>query len=224
MTLGKSLLLGSAAAVVLGSGAQAADLPVRKAAPVDYVRVCDWTGVGYFYIPGTDTCLKIEGLIRVEGVFVNNARQFFPTTSVGSATRLVAAGTVIPGRQRRHVGLLRSRPSRRRRPHADRLRHPAHLRPLPDRPSPGHLCRRRFGWWSEHLRQPGRQLGLPRQGLHPVRRHHGRSRAVLLRLLRRQLQLRRYRQLRYLEQRLRLHLHRRWRLLGHLRGRRPQRS
>ncbi len=83
MTLGKSLLLGSAAAVVLGSGAQAADLPVRKAAPVDYVRVCDWTGAGYFYIPGTDTCLKIEGLIRVEGAFINNARQFYPTTTVG---------------------------------------------------------------------------------------------------------------------------------------------
>jgi len=98
MKLGKSLLLGSAAALAATVGAQAADLPVRKAAPVDYVRVCDWTGVGYFYIPGTDTCLKIEGLIRVEGAFINNARQFYPTTTTGQATRLVAAGSTIPGR------------------------------------------------------------------------------------------------------------------------------
>ena len=98
MTLGRSLLLGSVAAVVLGSGAQAADLPVRKAAPVDYVRVCDWTGAGFFYIPGTDTCLQIGGLVRVEGAFINNARQFYPTATVGNSTRLVAAGTIIPGR------------------------------------------------------------------------------------------------------------------------------
>ena len=62
MKLGKSLLLGSAAALAATVGAQAADLPVRKAAPVDYVRVCDWTGVGFFYIPGTDTCIQIGGL------------------------------------------------------------------------------------------------------------------------------------------------------------------
>ncbi len=101
MKLGKSLLLGSAAALAATAGAQAADLPVRKSAPVDYVRVCDWTGVGYFYIPGTDTCINIQGLVRVEGLFVNNARQFYPTggatkgTSTGAA---VGAGTTIPGR------------------------------------------------------------------------------------------------------------------------------
>ena len=98
MSLGKSLLLGSAAALAATVGAQAADLPVRKAAPVDYVRVCDWTGVGFFYIPGTDTCIQVGGLVRVEGLFVNNARQFYPTATVGQATRLVAAGTTVPGR------------------------------------------------------------------------------------------------------------------------------
>ena len=98
MKLGKSLLLGSAAALVATVSAQAADLPVRKAAPVDYVRVCDWAGTGFFYIPGTDTCLQIGGLVRVEGAFVNNARQFYPTSTVGPATRLVAAGSIIPGR------------------------------------------------------------------------------------------------------------------------------
>ena len=59
MKLGKSLLLGSAAAFVATAGAQAADLPMRKAAPVEYVKVCDAYGAGFFYIPGTDTCIKV---------------------------------------------------------------------------------------------------------------------------------------------------------------------
>ncbi|MBV9752493.1 MAG: porin, partial [Hyphomicrobiales bacterium] len=61
MKLGKSLLLGSAAGFIAVTGAQAADLPTRKAAPVDYVRICSVYGPGFFYIPGTDTCLKIGG-------------------------------------------------------------------------------------------------------------------------------------------------------------------
>ena len=53
MKLVKSLLLGSAAGLAAVAGAQAADLPVRKAAPVEYVRVCSAYGVGFFYIPST---------------------------------------------------------------------------------------------------------------------------------------------------------------------------
>lgn len=40
MTLAKSLLLGSAAGLMAVAGAHAADLPMKKAAPVEYVRVC----------------------------------------------------------------------------------------------------------------------------------------------------------------------------------------
>ncbi|MGA0531323.1 porin [Hansschlegelia sp. KR7-227] len=64
MKLVKSLALGSAAAFVMMSGAQAADLP--GAEPVEYVRVCDAYGAGFFYIPGTDTCLQIGGFARLE--------------------------------------------------------------------------------------------------------------------------------------------------------------
>ena len=61
----KSLLLGSAAALATVSGAQAADAIMAAAPePVEYVRVCDAFGTGYFYIPGTETCLKIGGYIR----------------------------------------------------------------------------------------------------------------------------------------------------------------
>lgn len=61
----KSLLLGSAAALAAVSGAQAADAIVAaEPEPMEYVRVCDAFGTGYFYIPGTETCLKIGGEVR----------------------------------------------------------------------------------------------------------------------------------------------------------------
>ena len=107
MKLAKSLLLGSAAAIAATAGAQAADLPFRKAAPVEYVRVCDWTGAGYFYIPGTDTCLNISGFVRAEYAFINNSRAFFPT---GGSTRvgrtLIGNGIVVPGRLRDETGFF----------------------------------------------------------------------------------------------------------------------
>jgi hypothetical protein len=58
-TLKRGLLL-SAAGLAIVANAKAADLPV-KAAPVEYVKVCSLYGAGFFYIPGTDTCLKIGG-------------------------------------------------------------------------------------------------------------------------------------------------------------------
>jgi hypothetical protein len=65
MKMVKSLLLGSAAGLVAVAGAQAADLPV-KAKPVEYVKVCSIYGAGFFYIPGTDSCIKIGGWVRAE--------------------------------------------------------------------------------------------------------------------------------------------------------------
>ena len=53
----KSLLLGSAAVLVAVSGARAADAIVVEPEPVEYVRVCDAYGKGWFYIPGTETCI-----------------------------------------------------------------------------------------------------------------------------------------------------------------------
>ncbi|NTS30110.1 porin [Phyllobacterium sp. BT25] len=63
----KSLLLGSAAALVAVTGARAADaIVVAEPEPVEYVRVCDAYGAGFFYIPGTETCLKIGGYVRYD--------------------------------------------------------------------------------------------------------------------------------------------------------------
>src|SRR3954451_5164924 len=68
MKMVKSLMLGSAAGLLAMSGAQAADLPV-KAKAVEYVRICSLYGAGFFYIPGTDTCIKLGGYLRVDTTF-----------------------------------------------------------------------------------------------------------------------------------------------------------
>jgi hypothetical protein len=56
------MLLGSAAAMIVAGGAQAADLTVAE--PVDYVKVCDAFGAGFYYSPGTDTCIKVGGYVK----------------------------------------------------------------------------------------------------------------------------------------------------------------
>jgi hypothetical protein len=88
MKMVKSLLLGSAAGVVAIAGAQAADLPV-KAKPVQYVKICSLYGAGFYYIPGTDFCLKLGGWVRTE-YNVGSHGSFSPIVNGGDAryTRL----------------------------------------------------------------------------------------------------------------------------------------
>jgi Porin subfamily len=68
MTRIRNFVLGSAASILAITAAQAADLPV-KAKAVEYVRICSLYGAGFFYIPGTDTCLKLGGYMRVDTTF-----------------------------------------------------------------------------------------------------------------------------------------------------------
>jgi hypothetical protein len=70
MKMGRILLVSlcSAASLTVVSGASAADLPI-KAKAVEYVRVCSLYGAGFFYIPGTDTCIKLGGYLRVDTTF-----------------------------------------------------------------------------------------------------------------------------------------------------------
>ncbi|PWJ93854.1 porin-like protein [Mesorhizobium loti] len=63
----KSLLLGSAAALIAVTGARAADaVVVAEPEPAEYVKICDVYGAGYFYITGTETCLRIGGYVRYD--------------------------------------------------------------------------------------------------------------------------------------------------------------
>src|SRR5258706_11222355 len=68
MKMVKSLLLGWAAGLVAVAGAQAADLPV-KAKPVEYVKVCSLYGAGFWYVPGTDTCIKIGSFVKLQNTY-----------------------------------------------------------------------------------------------------------------------------------------------------------
>src|SRR5271166_4052932 len=107
MKLLKGLLLGSAAALVSVTNAHAAEPP--PTVPIEYVRICDAYGAGFFYIPGTDTCLKVGGLALTEvrsydasysvsgASFQGNGSAAFGTTNplslaAGAAATLRAGG------------------------------------------------------------------------------------------------------------------------------------
>ena len=118
MLTARTLILGSAAGLIALSGAQAADLPV-KAKAVEYVRICSLYGAGFFYIPGTDTCIKIGGYLRAD------------TTFNGGAHGAPAWNGDL-GQQNRYCGLLRFPLPfgvDRRYPYRDRVRRGPHLRP-----------------------------------------------------------------------------------------------
>jgi hypothetical protein len=64
----KSLLIGSAAVMAVSTGgAKAADaIVMAEPEPMEYVRICDVYGTGFFYIPGTETCMHINGYYRFQ--------------------------------------------------------------------------------------------------------------------------------------------------------------
>ncbi|MER9946763.1 porin [Mesorhizobium sp. M0047] len=81
----KSLLLGSAAALIAVSGARAADaVVVAEPEPAEYVKICDVYGAGYFYIPGTETCLRIGGYIRYDASVGDGNRVLDGTKAIDS--------------------------------------------------------------------------------------------------------------------------------------------
>jgi hypothetical protein len=80
------LLLSSAATFSVVADASAADLPL-KAKAVEYVRVCSLYGAGFWYIPGTDTCIKIGGYVRVDTTFDGSAPHGDPAWSGDSGQR-----------------------------------------------------------------------------------------------------------------------------------------
>ena len=70
MTSLKTVLLGSAASLLAVGVAQAADLPVKKAAAaVQYVEVCPVYGSGFYKLPGTDICMRHFGSVKFNAGF-----------------------------------------------------------------------------------------------------------------------------------------------------------
>ncbi|MCZ2328516.1 porin [Bartonella sp. F02] len=62
----KVLFLGSATVFAGIYGAQATSTIPEKQSSIEYVRVCDAYGKGYFYIPGTETCIRLSGNVRAD--------------------------------------------------------------------------------------------------------------------------------------------------------------
>lgn len=74
MTAWKKCLLGTVAGFVATTGADAAGLPA-KAPKEQFVKICTLYGDGFYYIPGTDTCIKVGGYARADlGWNVTGAR------------------------------------------------------------------------------------------------------------------------------------------------------
>ena len=96
MKVAKSLLLGSAAVLATVAGAQAADLPTRKAAPVQYVKICDAYGAGFFYIPGTDTCLRVGGLVMADWQVSNTPDRYNLANTGQTVAGYLAGGGLVP--------------------------------------------------------------------------------------------------------------------------------
>jgi hypothetical protein len=66
MTLAK-LFLATVAASAATVSAEAANVVINtQSEESEYLRVCDAFGQGYFFIPGTETCLKLEGYSRFQ--------------------------------------------------------------------------------------------------------------------------------------------------------------
>lgn len=98
MKMVKSLILGSAAALVAMGGAQAADLPV-KAKAVEYVRICSLYGAGFYYIPGTDTCIKLGGYVRMDVLANTNSDNTGNMSGAGGANNRFTSGYLWRSRE-----------------------------------------------------------------------------------------------------------------------------
>jgi len=106
-------LMGAAAGLAMVSGAQAADMPV-KAKPVEYVKICSAYGAGFYYIPGTDICLRVGGYVYYEfGVKGNNAvANIYETGAINGTYNYynsrTSAKVILDARQNTAYGTLRA--------------------------------------------------------------------------------------------------------------------
>ena len=100
MSFTKSMLLGSAAALATVVGAQAADLPSKKAAPATYVKICDAYGAGFFFIPGSETCVRLGGYVRAEYQYVPGKNVINATTGLIAQSKNLLAETGFETRGR----------------------------------------------------------------------------------------------------------------------------
>lgn len=73
--------------------------PTREAAakPVEYVKVCSLYGAGYYYVPGTDTCIKLGGWVRQEGAVCGYRSGYYFISETSCPQRPDASSTALVG-------------------------------------------------------------------------------------------------------------------------------
>lgn len=86
------VVTGLAAAIPASvSPVYAADAVVIEPEPIEYVRVCEAYGTGYFYIPGTETCIRFGGFLR------SSYEKVTLDGSLASGANLVSGGSTNGG-------------------------------------------------------------------------------------------------------------------------------
>lgn len=116
-TVIKNVLLGSVAGLAMVGTAAAADLPV-KAKAAEYVKICSTYGAGFYYIPGTDTCLKVGGYVTADTYYTDIDTKFaFNSPDLiirgsgspdGQSYFLTRVGVQLDARTQTEYGTLRS--------------------------------------------------------------------------------------------------------------------
>lgn len=82
----------------------AADLPM-KAAAVAYVKQCTAMGEGFYYVPGTDTCLRIGGYLQAQSYY--NTYTDYPVAN-DKTYSIGLFGLIMDARTNTEYGVLRS--------------------------------------------------------------------------------------------------------------------
>ncbi|HEY9453344.1 MAG TPA: porin, partial [Bradyrhizobium sp.] len=85
-----------------------------NAQSVQYVKICSLYGAGFYYMPGTDTCIKVGGFVRAEMNF-NSAGSFNPfkvatldSRGLDQETTRVRGVVTFDARSQTEYGTLRS--------------------------------------------------------------------------------------------------------------------
>ncbi|MFG1296738.1 porin [Xanthobacter variabilis] len=97
-------LFGAAGTLSMVAPVQAADLLQTKAKPV-YMKQCLSQGEGFFYIPGTDTCLRVGGYLWAEGYY--NTYSDYPSEN-DKTYSIATGGVILDARTETEYGTLRS--------------------------------------------------------------------------------------------------------------------
>ena len=94
------ILLGSAAALVTAAAtpqvAKAGDAPLKKAAPVQFVKICEIYGPGFFQLPGTVFCAAFRGQLQVDTNYEAGRGAVFVTQDAKKTGNTYSVN-VVPG-------------------------------------------------------------------------------------------------------------------------------